>query len=270
MGFSHYGTKAYIMYPVVNGRYIVSDLTRKEYEYIIEITDGPEEGTKLIESMHLKTVTNIYANKHKKTRIVPSDKALIFDPTKWSHHDGSFKVSTYRAHPKTPTITTTKECPKQYTKCVKQLRKFTTHTLECLLAFLDKLHLLQIIKLDELQEGVIVKYDRYTLTNDLLLQTFRHDKDYSLKAIKFTIDTDQDEIIYRDRVYQNHVFLWVITEVSTYALTVTKEQWKRVFKMYTSKIITLQSAYKNETILIDRSDSYKVIDTYLNLTRKGI
>ena len=132
------------------------------------------------------------------------------------------------------------------------------------------MHLLQIIKLDEVQEGVIVKYDRYTLTNDVLLQTYRQDKDYSLKSIKFTIDTDQEETVYRDRVYQNHVFLWIITETSSYALTVTKEQWKRVFKMYTSKIVTLQSAYKNETIYIDRSDSYKVIDTYVNPARRGI
>lgn len=260
MGFSHYGTKAYIMYPVVNGRYVVSDLTRKEYEYIIEITDGPEEGTKLIESIHIKKDTNIYANRHKKSRIVPADKALIFNPTKWSHHDGSFKVSEYQGRTRTPINK----------KCSKQLRKFTTRSLECLLAFLDKLHLLQIIKLDEVQEGVIVKYDRYTLTNDVLLQTYRQDKDYSLKAIKFTIDTDQEETVYRDRVYQNHVFLWIITETSSYALTVTKEQWKRVFKMYTSKIITLQSAYKNETIYIDRSDSYKVIDTYVNPARRGI
>ena len=40
--------------------------------------------------------------------------------------------------------------------------------------------------------------------------------------------------------------------------------------MYTSKIVTLQSAYKNETIYIDRSDSYKVIDTYVNPARRGI
>nr|DAN42176.1 MAG TPA: hypothetical protein [Caudoviricetes sp.] len=260
MGFSHYGTVAYIMYPIVNGEYVLNDLTQKSYEYVITISDGPEKDTKLIESIHSRKDANRYSNKYIRSRIVPAEKALIFNPEKWGHHDGAFKVSEYQGRTR----------PVRNKKCSRPLRKFIDRSYESLIAFLDNLHIKQILKLDVIQPGNLIKYSKYTLTNELLLETFRHDRDYSIKCVKFTVDTDKEEAIYKDRVYQNHVFLWVITETSYYMVIVTKDQWKKLFKLYNSRVITIQSAYKNETIVVSSSTTYKVIDTYLEKSGTGV
>lgn len=270
MGFSHYGTKAYIMYPITNGEYTLTDLTHKNHEYVITISDGPEKNTKLIESMHCRQDANRYSNRYIKSRVVPAEKALIFDPEKWGHHDGAFRLENHKKLSRE----LSKEEPvvvKPVTMEVrnKNIRKFASSSYESIIAFIDSLYIKQIIKIDELQAGVIVTYDKYTLTNEKLIETYKQDRDYSLKGVKFTIDTNTTECIYKDMVYQNHVLLWIVTETSHYVLTMTKDQWKRIFKLYNSRVITIQSAYENETITLEPSLTYKVIDTYLKKSETG-